>query len=347
MRAYRSRAPLRLGLAGGGTDVSPYADECVGAIINVTIDMFVSCTLVPNDSGKAGFFDQNNQRELVVSLGPVLEEKKGFELYIATHNSLARNFDLGTDGFDLFTFSEAPPGSGLGGSSTMIVAIIKVYSKFFGLNLGSYDIARLAVQIEREDLGWAGGRQDQYAAAFGGVNFMEFHKENMVFVEPLILSPDVVNEFEARAFVGFTGISRLSSEIIDSQIEQVALQSEAMISKLNNIKADAYAMKDALLSGDFPYASSILKRSWNTKKNTSRLVSCSAIDNIVDLFYASGGDGCKVSGAGGGGFMLFLTDPLKKSMIMNEMTKAGLEVRNIKVEDRGASSWSVKNTDEL
>src|SRR5829696_4847064 len=142
---YRSKAPLRIGLAGGGTDVSPYSDLYGGAILNATISLYAHATIEPLEEERI-LLDANDRNE--------------------------------SEGFRLSTFVDAPAGSGLGTSSTLVVAIIGAFAEMMRLPLGEYDIAHYAYEIERKYLNLAGGRQDQYAATFGGVNFMEFYEED-------------------------------------------------------------------------------------------------------------------------------------------------------------------------
>jgi len=170
----RSKAPLRIGLAGGGTDVSPYSDIFGGAILNATIDLYAYASLEPLDNGKIEFCIDGTDKSLTANSEKELQIVEGFELFIGVYNRIVKEYQLNPLSFRLTSYIEAPQGSGLGTSSTIVVSLIGAFVEWLKLPLGKYDIARLAYEIERIDLGMSGGKQDQYAATFGGINFMEF-----------------------------------------------------------------------------------------------------------------------------------------------------------------------------
>ncbi|WP_319380104.1 hypothetical protein [Thiomicrorhabdus sp.] len=338
----RSKAPLRIGLAGGGTDVSPYCDLHTGFILNSTIDMFAYCTLEVTDNDEIEFVSENLDESVKYISELNLSFDGHFDLYKAIYNRLVSDFVKKPLSFKLYTYSEAPPGSGLGGSSTLIVAIIKAFSEWLDLALGVYDIARLAYKIEREDLGWSGGKQDQYAATFGGFNFMEFSNHNHVVVNPLGVKNWIVNELESSCFMGFTGISRESAKIIDSQTTGVSGKKVDVIDSMHQLKQDAFLMKKCLLNGDIREMASILDHSWTAKKNTSSAVSNSFIDEIVETAKSAGAWACKVSGAGGGGFMFFMVEPTLKKYVMDQVQEKGVSVRNVSFSSKGTQAWKVE-----
>ena len=338
----RSKAPLRIGLAGGGTDISPYCDLYTGYILNATINMYASCTLEATQGNKIEFVSEDLNKLAIYYSDTHLALDGSFDLHKAIYNKLVTDFVKRPLSFRLHTSSEAPPGSGLGGSSTLIVAIIKAFSEWLDLALGVYDIARLAYKIEREDLGWSGGKQDQYAATFGGFNFMEFWNNNHVVVNPLGVKNWIINELEASSFIGFTGISRDSSKIINVQKNVICNEDTNAIQSMHQLKSDALAMKRHLLNGDIKSMGYILDNSWSAKKNTSAAVSNSLIDDIVETAKASGALACKVSGAGGGGFMFFLVEPKLKTQVMNKVREKGVNVRNITFSSKGTQAWRIK-----
>lgn len=338
----RSKAPLRIGLAGGGTDVSPYCDLHTGFILNSTIDMYAYCSLEITDSSEVEFVSENMDDSAKYSSAMSLSFDGHFDLYKAIYNRIVSDFVNRPLSFKLYTYSEAPPGSGLGGSSTLIVAIIKAFSEWLDLALGVYDIARLAYKIEREDLGWSGGKQDQYAATFGGFNFMEFSDKNHVVVNPLGVKNWVVNELESSCFMGFTGISRESAKIIDSQTTGVSGKKVDVIDSMHQLKEDAFFMKKCLLNGDIREMASLLDHSWSAKKATSSAVSNAVIDEIVDIAKSAGAWACKVSGAGGGGFMFFMVEPILKKGVMDSLTEKGVAVRNVSFSMKGAQAWRIE-----
>src|SRR4030095_16985420 len=247
IRMVRARAPLRLSFGGGGTDVSPYVDTRGGCVLNATISRYVYGTLVPKSERSIGFrsFDYG-------TVGYLTEEAHfGFDGQMDLAKGVLKRFELDklrSDGFDLFVHADAPPNSGLGGSSTFTVALIWRFRELLGLPITSAGMAKLAYDIERNDVGIKGGRQDQYAAAFGGFNFMEFLGEN-VDVTPLRLSEFVVNELEYNLLLCFTG-SRESQPIIEGQMESIKQEDADTLTAMDEVKAIAYAMKKALLKGD-------------------------------------------------------------------------------------------------
>jgi D-glycero-alpha-D-manno-heptose-7-phosphate kinase len=222
----RSKAPLRIGLAGGGTDVSPYSDIYGGAILNATIDLYAYASLEPLDNGKIEFCIDGTDKSLSVTSQKELQLVDGFELFIGVYNRLVKEFDLKPLSFCLTSYIEAPQGSGLGTSSTIVVSLIGTFVEWLKLPLGKYDIARLAYEIERVDLGMSGGKQDQYAATFGGINFMEFLADDKVIVNPLQLKDEVLYELEFNLLLYFTATQRLSATIINEQVKNVKDKNE-------------------------------------------------------------------------------------------------------------------------
>lgn len=215
----RSKAPLRLGLAGGGTDVSPFCDKYGGCVLNATINLYAYCTIIPTSDNKI-IFNASDRGEIFesqsVSEIPIDDKLK---LHKGVYNRIVKDFNNGKPlSFQMTTYSDVPAGSGLGSSSTMVVALLKAYMEWLNLPLGEYDMAHLAYQIERIDLGLSGGKQDQYAATFGGLNFMEFYENGKVIVNPLRIKNWLKNELENSIFIYYLGVSRDSAKIIDEQI---------------------------------------------------------------------------------------------------------------------------------
>ena len=214
----RSKAPLRLGLAGGGSDVSPYCDIYGGCVLNATIDLYAYCTLRPTcNNGQILIYsiDRNEKYETTSKKKLVIDGT--LDLHKGVYNRLIEDFDLESLAFELYTYSDAPAGSGLGSSSTVVVAILQAFVDWLNLPLGEYDIAQLAYNIERKDIGLSGGKQDQYAATFGGFNFMEFYDNDRVIVNPLKIKEKNIYELEASMLLFNSGVSRSSSVIIDDQ----------------------------------------------------------------------------------------------------------------------------------
>ncbi|MCB0841306.1 MAG: dehydrogenase, partial [Bacteroidetes bacterium] len=205
---YISKAPLRIGLAGGGTDVSPYSDMFGGAILNATINLFASAAIIPRDDDTIIIHARDQKIRKEFKAEKELELVDGLQLQIGIYNRIVKDFLKGPRGFELITGIDSPTGSGLGTSSTLVVAILGAFAEWLRLPLGEYEIAQLAYSIEREDLAMAGGKQDQYAATFGGVNFMEFHKDNNVIINPLRVKDEILQELEFHLLLFYTHISR-------------------------------------------------------------------------------------------------------------------------------------------
>ncbi len=246
---YRSKAPLRIGLAGGGTDVSPYSDQFGGAILNATVSLFAYANLEPLEENKiiVEALDRNEKQEFDWSNQLPVNGK--LDLLKGVYNRIFKDYSLPTSGFRLSTFVDAPAGSGLGTSSTLVVAIIGAFVEWLKLPLGDYDIAHYAYQIERNDLKLTGGKQDQYAAMFGGVNFMEFYEDDKVIVNPLRIKSQYLHELENNLVLFFTATSRESATIIDEQVKNVNNKNEKSIEAMHQLKEQARMMKEALLKG--------------------------------------------------------------------------------------------------
>jgi len=338
----RSRAPLRLGLAGGGTDVSPFSDEHGGFVMNVTIDKFAHATIDPSPSGEVEFHaqDANSVQVLApadIDLSPGPQQlMRGVYLHVAE-----RMLDGRRPPLRIRARSDAPPGSGLGSSSTMVVALVAAFAEYFGLPLGEYEIAQLAYDIERKDLGLSGGKQDQYAAAFGGFNFMEFYAGDRVIVNPLRIKDWVWAELEASTVLYFTGVSRSSASIIDEQVRNARERRTDSLEAMFRLKEEATQMKEALLRGDLGRFAAVMQSGWEAKKRMASSITNPMIDQIEALAFANGALATKVSGAGGGGFMIFVCDPADRVRLVNALAGAGGTLYDAHFTPHGASSWKI------
>jgi D-glycero-alpha-D-manno-heptose-7-phosphate kinase len=339
----RSKAPLRLGLAGGGSDVSPYSDLYGGLILNATINMYVYCTIeVCNDDkiylnapdiGKTAEYDS----ALALPMDGQLDILKG------VYNRIVRDFNIQDPlSFKITTYSDAPPGSGLGSSSTLVVAVVKAFVEWLNLPLGEYEIGHLAYEIERNDLGLTGGKQDQYAAAFGGFNFMEFHHDRVI-VNPLRIKRWIVDELESSLVLYFTGASRSSASIIDEQKRNTSSGNAVAIEAMHQIKQSSSDMKEAILRGDIPKLSSILSKAWDNKKKMAASISNSEIDGVFKVALDAGAYTGKVSGAGGGGFIMFLVDPVKKVQVVSALEKLDGNIVLFQFSEGGCHGWKIYN----
>src|ERR1044071_637456 len=245
----KSRAPLRLGLAGGGTDVSPYSDIYGGAILNATISLYAHASIESMEENAIILQALDRHEEQRFEWSNELPVNGKLDLLKGVYNRIQKDYGVPLTGFTLSTYVDAPAGSGLGTSSTLAVAIIGAFAEMLRLPLGEYDIAHYAYQIERNDLQWAGGRQDHYAATFGGVNFMEFYEDDKVVVNPLRIKQQYLFELENNLLLYYTSTSRESAKIIREQSRNVVEKKEQSVDAMHQLKQQAQMMKEALLRG--------------------------------------------------------------------------------------------------
>jgi len=337
----RSKAPLRIGLAGGGSDVSPYSDIYGGAILNATLSMYAYATIEPTNNNKIiiNAIDKGERMEFNSVEQLVFDGK--LDLIKGIYNRVIKDFIHKPLSFELSTYVDAPPGSGLGTSSTLVTAILGAFSEWLKLPLGEYDLANLAYNIERVDLNMAGGKQDQYAATFGGVNFMEFYKDNKVIVNPLRIKDKFLNELAYNSVLYYTGTSRLSSQIIKSQQQNVEQNKIESIEAMHKIKDQAILMKEALLKGELDKIGEILNYGWQYKKQMANNITNKFIENIYKTALNAGASGGKISGAGGGGFMLFYCPLNNRYKVIEALEKIGGQVKRYEFINHGLNTWTI------
>lgn len=335
----RARAPLRLGFAGGGTDLSPYCEEFGGAVLNFTVDRFAYAFLTPRSDGRVVFRAEDLKiEETLDCLGDFKNSR--LDLHRSVYKRMVRDYcGDARPALTLTTAVDAPAGSGLGSSSALVVAMVDAFRAYLSLPLGQYDVAHLAWEIERVDLGLAGGKQDQYAAAFGGANFIEFLAGDRVVVNPLRVPSQILNELESSLVICYSGRSRDSATIISQQTAAMAQHSEKALNALHRLKRDAMDMKSALLKGRVTEMAYILDRSWAYKKETSSAVSNERLEQLYDLARRSGAIGGKVSGAGGGGFMMFMTPPENRFGLVEALNNSGAHASPVKFTGIGCETW--------
>jgi D-glycero-alpha-D-manno-heptose-7-phosphate kinase len=338
---YRAKAPLRLGLAGGGTDVSPYSDLYGGAILNATISMYAYASLVLRSDESIILHAADRKEKVELQASSSLPIDGNLDLAKGVYNRLIKQYNIAPFGFELTTFVDAPPGSGLGSSSTLVVAIIGAFTEAFKLPLGEYDIAMIAYDVERVDLAMAGGKQDQYAATFGGVNFMEFYADSKVIVNPLRIKEKYLFELENNLILFNTATSRLSSAIIEKQAENVKQKNEKSIDAMHQLKEQSQMMKEALLKGEIDKIGEILHYGFEQKKKMAAGITNDQIDEIYEAALKAGASGGKISGAGGGGFMTFYAPGNNRYTVIEALGQFGGEVVPYHYVDRGMSSWTM------
>ncbi len=343
----RSKAPLRLGLAGGGSDVSPYSDIYGGLVLNATINLYTYCTIEETTDGYINInsYDTNCFKSYPTT--KFLEIDCDAKLIKGVYNRLIKDFDIGPKSFKITTYNDAPIGSGLGTSSSMMVCILKAFIEWLSLPLGDYDTARLAYEIERKDLGLKGGKQDQYAAAFGGFNFIEFLKDDLVIVNPLKIKRWIIDELEASMVLYFTGASRSSARIISEQIDNTSQKKRNAIEAMHCIKQSAIDMKLALLKGDMQRFAEIVKDGWENKKKMASSITNPMIQEAFDTAIPAGALSGKVSGAGGGGFIMFMVEPTKKKAVIDALKTLSGFVMPFQFTDGGAHGWKIYDTDRV
>lgn len=339
----RSRAPFRIGLAGGGTDVSPFCDEYGGAILNATINLFAHTSIIPRNDGKIIIYAVDRNERLVydnlseLPIDGVLDLQKGI------YNRIIQQFNGGKPlSFEMYTSMDVPSGSGLGTSSTLVVSILGAFVEWLNIPLGEYDIAQLAYDIERKDLAMAGGRQDQYAATFGGVNFMEFYEDDKVIVNPLRIKQEILFELEHNLLLYYTETSRESAKIIETQAQNAKVKKEKPVEAMKRVKEQAFVMKEAILKKELYKIGTVLHNSWQHKKQMAQGISNEVIDDIYNAAMDAGATGGKISGAGGGGFMIFYCEDNNRHEVKKAIEAKGGRVKNYQFNQEGLRTWTTR-----
>ncbi len=339
----RAKAPLRLGLAGGGTDVSPYSDLFGGYVLNAAINMYAHTSIEELPTGCPTVFIAKDMNQI-----DQIDPKDGvsiqglLRLHRAVYKRVMEQFnDSIYLPLKVITFIDAPPGSGLGSSSTMVVSMLEAYKTLLSLPLGEYDVAHLAYEIERNDCSLSGGKQDQYAATFGGFNFMEFKENDSVVINPLRIRRHIINEFEASLVLYYTGQSRDSDKIINDQIASIRDTESQSLAAMHDVKASALRTKDMLLRGDILGMANELRFAWEAKKATSKSIANPLIDELEAAIFDAGAISLKVSGAGGGGFMMIFVYPEQKLDVINALSNFGGQSHRFQFSAEGSMTWTI------
>jgi len=335
----RSKAPLRMAFCGGGTDVSPYPEERGGMVLSATIDKYAYATLRPRSDSAVTVRSLDYDFVAKYDMNGPLPYDGNLDLVKAAINHL--NAGSNAQGADFFLHSDAPPGSGLGGSSALVVALIGLFKQWLHLPLTNYEIAELAYQIERVDMGIRGGRQDQYATTFGGFNFIEFLKESTI-VTPLRIPPDVLNELHYNLLLCYTGKTRLSAGIIDTQVESYVRREEEVLRAMDELKAITNTMKKALLQSRLAEFGALLHEAWENKKKMAGQISTPFIDKLYETARKTGALGGKISGAGGGGYMFFYCSFERKHLVAQALERLGAQVVDFNFDLHGLQTWEVR-----
>ncbi len=332
---FRAKAPLRISFGGGGTDVPPYPEERGGVVLSTTIDKYAYCSLATRNDDSVNVVSLDYNLVARYSTTDNLDYDGKLDLVKATIKVMRVK-----DGMDLFLHSDVPPGSGLGTSSTMTVALVGAIRHRLRLPLSDYDIAELAYRIERQEAGIKGGKQDQYAASFGGFNFIEFLGEKTI-VNPLRIKREIINELEYRLMLCYTGKTRLSAGIIDDQMRGYTEKKEDVVRALDETKALAIAMKNALLLGQIDELGYLMNQTWQNKKKFTPRMTDLHIDELYDVALQNGAIGGKLLGAGGGGYLLLLCEFDKRHILAQKLEEHGGKVVNFAFEFNGLQTWEV------
>lgn len=336
----RSLAPLRLGFAGGGTDLDAYSSKYGGTVLNATINMYAHCTLIDRNDGKVEFCAQDLNKKVILPISKIETAKKILPLHYGVYKRLIHDFNIEFKSLTIITTCDAPIGSGLGSSSAIVVAMIRAYVERFNLPLSNYDIANYAYSIERKDLKLSGGKQDQFAATFGGFNSMDFLKDGNVIVKPIRTKDWFVKELYESMVLCFLGKSRESANIIDKQIK-TASSKNSKLKSFHDIKQSVYDMERAISLCDVGKVVKAINKAWEAKKSTASCISTPKINSIYYSALKNGAIGGKISGAGGGGFFVFFCHPEDKLHLTNFLKKQGCEIFNFQFTYDGADGWRI------
>jgi D-glycero-alpha-D-manno-heptose-7-phosphate kinase len=332
---FRAKAPLRVSFAGGGTDVPPFPAQEGGVVLSATIDRYAYGSLAPRTDGQIGIesVDYGTSLDFAIKDVPLFDGR--LDLVKAAVAELGGDEE---HGYNLLLHSGAAPGSGLGSSSTVMVCLIGLLKERYGLTLGEYEVAHLAYVLERQKLGIKGGMQDQYSAVFGGFNYIEFEGDAVV-VNPLRIRDDIRNELEHNMILAYTGQTRASSEIIEDQTSRVEAGSAETLAGLREQKRLAYEMKGALLRNRLSEFGELLGHAWHQKKRMSPKITNSYIDELYSAAIANGALGGKVTGAGGGGYVLLYCEFHKKHKVVETLLSMGATVDQFAFESHGLVTW--------
>ena len=333
----RSKAPFRVSFGGGGTDMAPYCIEHGGCVINTTIDRHVYITLKPRQDKEIHIFSINLNKEFQFKIGD-RNYSTEFDLFKGVINVLEIK-----EGFDIIVYSELPAGSGMGGSSSLSVALIGAFNKYLNLELSKYDIAQKAYNIERTELEQKGGYQDQFAAAYGGFNFIEFTKD--ITVIPVKVTEDMINELQFRLILCYVGGSHFSSDIQDEVLQGYEIEKKSYIEVMQDLKDVAHSMRNIVEANNLNRLNEfgeLLHKGWLAKKSLSDKISNKNIEKFYLTSRKLGILGGKLLGAGGGGHLLLFSEPNQKPIVMQELEKIGGKIVNFHFNPKGLEVWEIK-----
>ena len=335
MKTVFSKAPLRMALAGGGTDLEPYYSRYGGFVLNATIDQYAYCKVEPSrewcfKSIDLGIEEKHNLWNNVEYIDSKLK------LLINSYQYLTK--DVEREPVKITTYVEAPPGSGLGSSSALVVALIAAIAEYYNIPLGEYDMAEYAIEIERKICDLPGGKQDQFAAAFGGFNFMEFLKDGRTIVNPLRLNQKTQNMMELSTVLYYVGKPRKDSRVIENTAKGL-VDSKTVLNATHEIRNACINYKRGLLMGDFDMISELMETYWRMKLETNPHVASPEILDSYDYARKNGATAAKISGAGGGGHMVLFTEFEERHRLISALKKKEGRVVPFKFVNHGVDVW--------
>jgi len=326
------RSPVRISFAGGGTDLPAYYESYGGAVLSTAINKHFYTVLHRRTDGKIQVISSDLRVvETWEDLKQTSINDSELEIPLCVLKELGVEVSL-----NLFMASEIPPGTGLGSSASVCVNVLKTMATYLKLPLSKYEIAERAFYIARHILHKHVGKQDEYAAVFGGLNFIEFHQDNSVTVQPLGLAPAALREFQACLLLFFTGAAHHSWTILKEQEDSTRRDKGPAVTSLHAIRGYAEEMRDALLKLDFDRVGLLLHEGWQAKKQVSKKISTGRIDELYDAARRSGALGGKITGAGGGGFLLLYCRPEHQPRLRNVMNEMAAREMSFDFDLQGA-----------
>lgn len=337
MRAVRARCPLRLSFAGGGTDVPPYPEERGGAVLACTIDKYAYATITSESGREIRIESLDYDIVAKYRVDKPLPYDGTLDLVKASVNRLGG----AKEGLHVFLHNDAPPGSGLGSSSALVVAIAGALGRWLQRPMTDYEIASLACQVERQDAGIQGGLQDQYACTFGGFNYIEFLRDTVV-VNPLRIKTEIANELSYRLLLCYTGTTRATGTIMETQVRNYQEHRPRVMAALDSLKTIAVEMKNSLLKGELDNFGELLHAGWENKKKLADGIATSDIDELYEVARANGALGGKLTGAGGGGYMLFICEFNKRHTLAQALERCGAQIVAFSFADQGLQTWETE-----
>jgi D-glycero-alpha-D-manno-heptose-7-phosphate kinase len=326
------RSPVRISFAGGGTDLPAYYEQYGGAVLSMAINKYFYSILGKRTDGRIQVISSDLRIfETWRDIATMDIEGSGLEIPLAVLKNLACDISV-----DLFLTSEIPPGTGLGSSASVCVNMLKAVTSYLQMHVSKHDLAERAFHIARNVLGRHVGKQDEFAAAFGGLNYITFHPDGNAGVTPLAMAPSALNSLLENLLLFFTGSAHHSWTILEEQETSIRDSSSTATRSLHEVRRLAAEMRDALIKNDFRHFGILLDRAWNAKKQVSAKISNSRIDRIYRIARQNGALGGKITGAGGGGFLLLFCEPEHQSAVRGALAAEGLREMTFTIDGNGA-----------